>query len=234
MARNDDQKVSLVKVLFAFIYVLIFPVLLLFISGDWLWVEGWIFGIWFIVLSYSAIIYLIRNDPALLNERYQQPGSGNQAGWDIFVVIGLLIGFIAWIVIMPLDAKRYAWTTGFPIWVKTSGLIGLLFSFVLFYRSYADNAFLSPLVRVQEDRQQQVVSTGVYGFVRHPMYLGAVLLFICTPMLLGSIYGLLIGLVLILLVAGRIVGEEKLLVEELEGYEAYKRKVKYRLIPWLW
>jgi protein-S-isoprenylcysteine O-methyltransferase Ste14 len=234
MTNNSNPKVSLTKMFFTFIYILIFPALLLFISGDWLWVEGWIFSIWFIILCYSAIIYLIRNDPALLNERYKQPGFGNQAGWDVFVVIGLVIGFIAWIVIMPLDAKRYTWTINFPVWVKVLGLIGLLFSFILFYRSYTDNAYLSPLVRVQEERGQQVVSTGVYGIVRHPMYLGGVLLFVGTPMLLGSVYGLFIGLALILLVAGRIIGEEKLLVEELDGYEDYKKKVKYRLIPWLW
>ena len=89
-------------------------------------------------------------------------------------------------------------------------------------------------MRIQSERKQQVVSTGVYSFVRHPMYLAALLLFIGTPMLLGSLYGIIIGLVVLLLLVARIIGEEKMLVNELEGYADYKKKVKYRLIPFVW
>ncbi|WP_081357558.1 methyltransferase family protein [Neomoorella thermoacetica] len=101
-------------------------------------------------------------------------------------------------------------------------------------RSYTDNTFVSPLVRIQTERKQQVISTGVYGFVRHPMYLGGVLLFVGTPLLLGSKYGVIIGLLMALLLAGRIIGEERMLANELEGYIEYKKKVKYRLIPYVW
>ncbi|MHB8337894.1 MAG: methyltransferase family protein [Ignavibacteriaceae bacterium] len=114
------------------------------------------------------------------------------------------------------------------------GIIELLLSSFLFFSSFKDNSFLSPLVRIQPERKQHVVSKGVYSFVRHPMYLGAVLLFIGTPMLLGSLYGLIIGLGLIILIAGRIIGEEKMLVNELDGYDEYKKKVQYRLIPFIW
>lgn len=216
------------------IYVLIFPALILFLSGDWLWIEGWIFNIWFIALCATTIIYLYGNDPALLAERYRQPGTANQRGWDRYVVYGLVLGFILWIVIMPLDAKRYGWSANFPLWLKIIGGIGLLLSSFLFYRSYADNTFASPLVRIQAERKQQVVSTGVYGFVRHPMYLGGILLFIGTPMLLGSIYGVVIGVLISLLLVTRIVGEERMLVKELDGYADYRKKVKYRLIPLIW
>ena len=220
--------------LFAMLYVLVFPALLLLLSGDWLWIEGWIFTVWFLALCYAAILYIYRNDPALLAERYKQPGSLNQQGWDRYVVYTLVLGFLAWIIVMPLDARRFQWTTGFPVWLQVLGVVALLFSAFFFFRSYVDNTYLSPLVRIQTDRQQRVVSTGVYGFVRHPMYLGGLLLFIGVPMLLGSALGLAIGVALILLVAGRIVGEERLLVQELEGYEEYTAKVKYRLIPLIW
>ncbi len=90
------------------------------------------------------------------------------------------------------------------------------------------------LVRIQSERRQQVVSTGVYGIVRHPMYLGGILLFIGTPMLLGSIYGVIIGISMLLLLTFRIIGEEKMMVNELDGYTEYKKKVKYRLIPFIW
>lgn len=216
------------------IFILIFPALILFLSGDWHWVEGWIFNVWFIALCATTIIYLYRNDPALLAERYKQPGTANQKGWDKYVVYGLVLGFILWIVIMPLDAKKYGWSAGFPLWLKIIGGISLLSSSFLFYRSYADNTFVSPLVRIQEERKQQVVSTGVYGFVRHPMYLGGILLFIGTPLLLGSKYGVLMGVLVSFLLIVRIIGEERLLIKELEGYADYRKKVKYRLIPFIW
>lgn len=216
------------------LYVLFFPALLLFLSGDWLWIQGWIFTVWFVGLCYTTIVYICRNDPALLAERYKQPGSLNQQGWDRYVVYALVLGFVAWIMVMPLDARRFHWTTGFPWWLQVVGAVALIFSAFFFFRSYVDNTYLSPLVRIQTDRQQRVVSVGVYGWVRHPMYLGGVLLFIGVPLLLGSAFGLAIGLALVLLVAGRIVGEERLLVQELEGYEEYRARVKYRLIPLIW
>lgn len=231
---SEKNKLTAGRMILTAIYILIFPALILFLSGDWLWIEGWIFNIWFIVLCATTISYLYRNDPALLAERYKQPGTANQRGWDRYVVYGLVLGFTLWIVIMPLDAKRYGWSANFLLWLKIIGGIGLLPSSFLFYRSYADNTFASPLVRIQAERKQQVVSTGVYGFVRHPMYLGGILLFIGTPLLLGSLYGVLIGVLISFLIVARIIGEEKMLVKELEGYTDYRKKVRYRLIPFIW
>jgi len=226
--------ISAGKIIYAAIWILIWPALLLFLSGDWLWIEGWIFNIWFLSLCFFTISYLYRKDPALLSERFKQPGTANQKGWDRFIVYGLVLGFITWIVIMPLDAKRFAWTASLPIWLKVVGGIGLLLSFFFFYRSYTDNTFLSPLVRIQEERRQQVVSTGVYSFVRHPMYLAGILMFLGAPLLLGSMYGVLVGVVLCFLLVFRIGGEEKMLMNELEGYADYKKKVRYRFIPFVW
>jgi protein-S-isoprenylcysteine O-methyltransferase Ste14 len=222
------------KIVFAFLYILIFPALILLLAGDFFWPAGWIFCIWFIVLCFSTILYLYKKDPALLEERYKQPGTGNQEGWDRYAVYGLVIGFITWIVIMPLDARRFGWSPVFPLWLNILGGAMLAGSFILFFRSYTDNTFLSPLVRIQAERKQQVVSTGVYGFVRHPMYLGGILMFIGTPLLLGSGYGLLPGLVMTLLLMARIRGEEGMLARELGGYREYMQKVRYRLVPFLW
>jgi len=222
------------KVVFAFLYILLFPALILLLSGDFTWPEGWIFSTWFIVLCFSTILYLYRKDPALLAERYKQPGAGNQKNWDRYVVYGLLIGFILWITIMPLDAKRFGWSPFSPLWLNVLGGAGLAGSFFLFFRSYTDNTFLSPLVRLQEDRNQQVVSTGVYGFVRHPMYLGAILMFVGAPLVLGSFYGILAGLALTILLMARIREEEVMLARDLEGYREYTQNVRYRLFPFLW
>ena len=222
------------KTIFTFLYILLYPALILFLSGDWLWLEGWIFNIWFIALCFTTILYLYLNNPGLLAERYRKPGTGNQQGWDKYVVYGLALGFFIWIAIMPLDAKRFGWSAHFPLSVKIIGSVCLIVSFIFFLRSFADNDFLSPLVRIQEDRKQKVITTGVYSFVRHPMYFAATMLFMGTPMLLGSMYGLLVGILLVLLLAIRSVGEEKLLEKELEGYTDYKKKVKYRLVPFIW
>ncbi|MCX6243942.1 MAG: isoprenylcysteine carboxylmethyltransferase family protein [Bacteroidetes bacterium] len=226
--------VSLSMIIFTLIYILIFPAVLLFLSGDWFWTEGWIFSIWFLVLCWTTIIYLYRKDPELLNERYKKPGEGNQKSWDKYVVFGLMIGFVSWIVLMPLDAKRFGWSGSFPFFLKPVGGAGLLLSSFFFFRSYTDNTFLSALVRVQTERKHRLVTTGVYAFVRHPMYLGGILLFIGTPLLLGSFVGIALGLLVTLLLAFRTVGEEKMLQDEFEGYSEYKRKVKYRFIPYIW
>lgn len=222
------------KVVFAFLYILIFPALVLFLAGDFLWPEGVLFCLWFLLLCYAIVLYLYRKDPALLAERYKMPGEKTQEGWDRYVVYAIGILFLLWIVIMPLDAKRFGWSPLFPLWVKGAGGAMLAGSFFFLFRSYTDNTFLSPLVRVQKDRGHQVASTGVYGVVRHPMYLDAILMLIGAPLLLGSGYGVLIGITFALLLAARITGEEALLARELEGYRDYMLRVRYRLIPYLW
>ena len=231
---NEKNKITIIKLLLAFVYILSFPAVLLFLSGNWLWVEGLVFSLWFITLCAMAIIWLYIKAPALLDERFKQPGSKGQKKWDIFVVILLVIGFTAWIVLMPLDAERFEWTQNFPLWAKIIGGLLLIPSAVLFLRSYMDNPYLSGLVRIQEERNQRVITTGVYSLVRHPMYLGAVCLFIGAPLLMGSLAGLGLGVLLTVLIAVRSIGEEKMLTDELDGYDEYRKKVKYRIIPFIW
>ena len=221
-------------IIYGILWLLACPALILFLSGDWSWIEGWVFVIWFLSMAVVSIVYLYRKDPALLAERFRKPGSGNQKRWDKYLVYAMEIVFLAWFVIMPLDARRYRWTTIFPLWLRVSGAAGLVISSSFLYRSYTDNTFASPLIRIQTERKQRVVSTGVYGFVRHPMYLGGMLMFLCAPLLLSSRYGVLVGLIVSFALVGRIIGEEKMLLEELEGYADYKKRVRYRLIPFVW
>lgn len=233
MAEASDA-LTTIRVIYTMAVILTIPAMILLLSGDWLWIEGWVFGIWYIGLSLVTLTYLYRHNPALLAERFRRPGTGGEKKWDQYVITAIGLAFLAWIIIMPLDAKRYGWTVGFPVWLKALGVIGLSVSAFLLYRAFTDNPFLSPLVRIQKERNHRVISTGVYGFVRHPMYLGAILLMLGTPMLLGSRYGMVVGMIMSLLLVLRIVGEEKMLAEELEGYTEYQKKVKYRLIPYIW
>jgi protein-S-isoprenylcysteine O-methyltransferase Ste14 len=229
-----DTKTSFGKLVLTLALVVSYPTLLLFLSGDWGWVEGWVFFAWFTTLCFTIFIYLYLRDPELLAERYRRFGAPHQKGWDRYYFPLLLTTFVAWLVIMPLDAKRYGWSGSFPLWLKAAGGVAMLASSFFMFRSFADNTFASPLVRIQSERNQRVVSTGVYGILRHPMYLGVVLMSVGTPLLLGSLWGVAVGVVNSLLLVVRIVGEEKMLTEELEGYADYKQRVRYRLIPFVW
>lgn len=214
--------------------LLVFPVVILGLGGSIVWVEGWILSLWFIAMILSTIIYMFVKDPDLLAERRKAPGSGNQKKWDVYILYAIFIISIIWILIIPLDAKRFGWSPTFPLWLKTIGGLLLILSIFFIFMTTVENTYLSTRVRNQSDRKQQVISTGVYGFVRHPLYLGYLLLIIGGPLLLGSIVGLVFGLFGIITIVTRILGEEKMLLDELEGYEEYRQKVKYRLLPFIW
>jgi protein-S-isoprenylcysteine O-methyltransferase Ste14 len=121
-----------------------------------------------------------------------------------------------------------------PLWSEVCGGILLLGGSFLMFRALADNPFASQLVRIQTERGQHVIDTGVYGIVRHPMYLGGDLVFVGGALLLGSVCGLLVALTEVVLLVLRIFGEEKLLAHDLEGYQEYLEKVPYRLVPRVW
>ncbi|MDR3586201.1 MAG: isoprenylcysteine carboxylmethyltransferase family protein [Desulfosporosinus sp.] len=229
---NSKSKVS--QIFSSLIASLLFMVVILLLAGDWFWIEGWIFIIYWLAMTLSIGIYLSKYDPALLAERSKMPGSDNQKGWDKYYQSFAYLSLIVWIIIMPLDAKRYAWSPYFPVWLKVVGGVALLPALYFLFQSVATNTFASTMVRIQTERKQHVISTGVYSFVRHPMYLGNLFMLVGAPLMLGSIYGLIIGLIAIFLMAVRIIGEERMLVDELEGYEDYKKKVSYRLIPFVW
>ena len=233
--EKANNKMTVGRFIFgSIITMLIFPAVILFLSGNWLWPEGWIFSLWFDAMVLSNMIYLYWKDPALLAERSKAPGSDNQKQWDKYLVIGIYLWALVWFIIMPLDAKRFGWSPLFPVWLKVLGGVALVPALYLIYQATVENTYLSTLVRIQTDRNQHVISTGVYGFVRHPLYLGCLLMTLGAPLLLGSLYGFIIGFIGVIAVVGRIIGEENMLVNELEGYEDYKKKVKYRLVPFVW
>lgn len=214
--------------------LLVFPGVMLLAAGDWRWWEGWVFGLWFAAMVIASVLYLYFNDPALLMERAKRPGSDNQKKWDQYLLSGIYLMAIGWYVIMPLDAVRFGWSPAFPLWLKILGVVVLAPALYLILRATVENTFMSALVRIQGERGQRVISTGVYGIVRHPLYLGCVLMLVGAPLLLGSLVGLGISLVGIVVLAVRILGEEKMLVTELDGYDGYMQKVRYRLIPFVW
>ena len=213
---------------------LFFPALILWLSGDLRWVEGWLFAVWFDVMVLYSSIYLYCKDPALLAERTKAPGSDNQKTWDKYLLTFIYLLFIVWLLLLPLDVRRFGWSPAFPLWLKILGGLMLLPALYLIERTTMENTFMSTLVRIQGERKQHVISSGVYSFVRHPLYLGCALMMFGAPLLLGSLYGLLLAALGMAAVIGRIFGEEKMLAEELEGYADYQQRVRYRLIPYVW
>src|SRR5882672_3626366 len=129
---NGSKALTPSRVIVTIFYLLIFPVLIIFLSGDWLWPEGWLFNIWYLVLCLSSLIYLYRKDPALLEERYRTRKDSTQKKWDKYIVQMILIFFFIWIIIMPLDAKRFQWSPHFPLGIKLTGCVLLLISFFFF------------------------------------------------------------------------------------------------------
>jgi protein-S-isoprenylcysteine O-methyltransferase Ste14 len=214
-------------------YVLGLVTLQLWLSGDWHWVQGWIFGVWLASFVATMFLWLRFRDPALLAERLRMPGSGGESRSDLVILLSVKVGWLAWIVLPPLDV-RFSWMPHLPLWSEVCGGILLLVGSFFMLRAFTDNTYASQLVRIQTERGQHVIDTGVYGFVRHPMYLGACLVFVGGALLLGSVCGLLVGLTLIGLLILRIFGEEEVLARDLEGYQAYREKVRYRLIPHVW
>ena len=201
-------------------------------AGTIAWPAGWIFLILLYGFLLVGIWMLLKSNPGLLQERLSlsQP---NQKAWDRVFLLLFRLFFLAWLVLMPLDAVRFHWSQ-VPLVLQVVGAMALVGSFLLISLIFRENAFLSPTVRIQGERGQMVISTGPYQYVRHPLYAGGLLLFLGTSLLLGSWYGLLLVLVMIPGGAVRAVLEERVLREELPGYDAYMAQVKYRLIPYVW
>ena len=151
---------------------LLFPLIILGVGGNWRWVEGWLFARWFDVMVLANMTYLYFKDPALLAERRTRPGSDNQKGWDAVMLRGIYTLAMAWLVILPPDASRFHWSPPFPLWLKAIGGFMLLPALHFIQRATMENTYMSTLVRIQDDRGQRVISSGVYGFVRHPLYFG--------------------------------------------------------------
>jgi protein-S-isoprenylcysteine O-methyltransferase Ste14 len=222
------------RILLTAVYLLFWPALMMVLAGDRRWLPGWIVGGWLVAVGASTIAWLAYRDPGLLAERSRMPGTGGQSRRDRRIIYLVMVGFVAWIALMPLDARRFHWTPAVPLAVRLGGEVFLILSWFFLFRAFCDNPFGSALVRVQTERGHRVVSTGVYGWVRHPMYLGATLMFVGGPLVTSAASALVVGLALVVLLAVRSLDEEALLTRELPGYAEYRRRVRYRLVPFVW
>ncbi len=180
----------------------------------------------FIPMLIMGVVLLLRA-PKLLKKRLD--GKEKQSAQKGVVAFSGLI-FLAGFIIAGLDF-RFGWSN-VPIAVTVISSVLFLLSYALYAEVMRENAYLSRTVKVESN--QKVIDTGLYGIVRHPMYMATVLMFLSIPLILGSLYSLIIFLFYPILMVIRIGDEEKLLTEELAGYKEYKNKVKYKMIPFIW
>ncbi|CAM3061078.1 putative S-isoprenylcysteine methyltransferase [Legionella steigerwaltii] len=192
--------------------------------------QGWVYMVVFIIASAAYSVYLAKHDPALLKRRTEVGISYEKEPAQKIIIFFLYIMCILLVVLSPLDV-RFGWSL-VPWYASIIGDVLVAISFYIFYLVSKVNTYAAANIRVEEG--QKVISTGLYGVVRHPMYLGAILLFIGTPLALGSWWTLLLIPVFLLLLVARILNEEKLLVRDLPGYTEYQKKVTTRLIPFIW
>jgi protein-S-isoprenylcysteine O-methyltransferase Ste14 len=160
-------------------------------------------------------------------------GAPDQQGWDKVLFPVMEIFFIVWLIFISLDAVRFHWSL-VPLWLQAIGTMILLSSFYFLFLIFRENSYLSPVVRVQEEHGHKVVSTGLYHYVRHPMYMAILVFIVGTSLMLGSWYGLIFVIICMAILARRAVLEEHMLLKELPGYSDYTTQVKHRFIPYVW
>ena len=227
MSNNEKKellKEAIIKILSG---IMLLGALLFIPAGDLHWRNGWLLmAILFVPMFAAGIIMLIKA-PGLLKSRLRAKESQGEQK-EVIALSGLM--FIAAFVLAGLT-YRFRWMQ-LPETVIWAAVVVFLLAYCLFGEVLRENRYLSRVIEVQED--QTVVDTGLYGIVRHPMYSATVLLFLSMPLVLGSLPSFVIMLAYIPIIAKRIRNEEMVLEKELKGYTEYKRKVRYRLIPFIW
>jgi protein-S-isoprenylcysteine O-methyltransferase Ste14 len=212
---------------------LIFATLLFVSAGTLLWLAGWAFLLLFFGEALVITFFLARHDPALLDERMKSPIQRDQPLWDKILLSFVIVLWLGWLILMGLDAGRYRWSV-MPRWLPLAGAAGVVLSFWICNRTFRENTFLAPVVRIQKERGHTVVSTGPYAVVRHPLYSAVLIMLPSTALMLGSWYGLAVSFVLNGAILIRTVMEDRKLKLELPGYAEYATRIRYRLVPGIW
>ena len=207
--------------------VVIIGVLLFVPAGSFKYWNGWIFmGVLFIPMFIAGIFLMIKN-PELLKKRLNAKEKEKEQK-QVIAISGLmfLLGFI-----IAGSNYKYKWVELPNLVVIISSFIFII-SYILYAEVLAENTYLSRTIKVEEN--QKVVDTGLYGIVRHPMYAVTIIMFLSIPLILGSIISFFIFLIYPFIISKRIKNEEKVLEKNLNGYIEYKKKVKYKIIPFIW
>ncbi len=211
-----------------FFFGLILVGLMLFLpAGSLMYWQAWLLiGILFVPMFIAGLI-LMKKSPELLRKRLNAKEKQSEQK-AVLAFSGLM--FIAAFVLAGLN-YRYQWIV-LPCWVSWAAAVLFLIAYALYAEVLRENIWLSRTIEVQED--QKVIDTGLYGIVRHPMYMSTLLLFLAMPLVLGSVISFVIMLIYIPIIAKRIRNEEIVLEEGLKGYTDYKKRIRYKVIPYIW
>jgi protein-S-isoprenylcysteine O-methyltransferase Ste14 len=228
MSSNSPNSKALITNLIRLVLGIVFIGACLFWpAGTFDYWQAWAWAAALFIPMIISLLYLVKRDPALLERRTRTNETRAEQKWIIaastlyFLIIFILPGF----------DKRYGWSN-VPVWLALLADLGVLAGYGLYIWVLRANSFASRVIEVEQG--QQVITTGPYAIVRHPMYLGMILLMIATPLALGSYWAFVPSLALIPLLAARAKNEEELLVNELKGYREYMQKTRCRLFPGIW
>ena len=192
--------------------------------------QAWVFLSVFGLSSLAVTVYLMKNDPKLLERRMHGGPTAEKELSQKIIMSAASIGFAAILIVPALD-HRWHWSA-VPPYAVIAGNILIVLGWTIILFVFRENTFTSATIEVVAD--QRVVSTGPYAVVRHPMYSGSLLYFLGIPIALGSWWGLLVGILMMPVFVLRLFDEEKLLARTLPGYSEYMDRVKYRLVPFVW
>jgi protein-S-isoprenylcysteine O-methyltransferase Ste14 len=212
-------------------FVLILAAILFVCAGRLDWVMGWVYMGVYAGVTVAGVL-LVPLDPELVEERTQIKEGVKE--WDRrLTVIGSLLYPLAILVVAGLD-ERFGWSPQLPLWVQIAALAVAAAGSLLSIWATAVNRFYGRFVRIQKERGHVVISDGPYGTVRHPGYVGQILFSLASAVALGSLWALVPGGLFAALLVVRTALEDRTLREELEGYEAYAGRVRWRLVPYVW
>lgn len=222
-----DKKLFIQAIVKYLLGIILFSVLLFVPAGTIDYWNAWLLiGVLFIPMLIVGIVLAIKN-PELLRKRLN--AKEKEAEQKSVILFGALM-FVGGLVVAGLDC-RYQWLV-LPRWLVLAAAAVFLLAYLLYAEVLRENAYLSRTIEVQDN--QKVVDTGLYGIVRHPMYTSTILLFLSMPLVLGSFFSFLVFLIYPVITVKRIKNEEEVLEKSLEGYSEYKKRIKYRLIPFIW
>ena len=210
----------------------VFAAMIFVPAGTINWVAGWVLLGLMIVYAAFSLTQLSKHNPDVIEER-KGIIKEDQKTWDMVFTVVITVVYLGWIIFLPIDAVRLKLSL-VPLWAQIIGGVLMMAGFYLVHIAAMENTFLSRTVRIQDERGHRVIDTGPYAMVRHPMYVGVIVIFPGVALLLGSGWGALVGVILGLTFPLRIIGEERMLREELAGYVEYTERVRYRLIPGVW
>jgi protein-S-isoprenylcysteine O-methyltransferase Ste14 len=227
--------VSIPKVIAGVAFNVAFFGLLLFVpAGTLHWWRAWVFLAVTLAVMAVAIFSIFPDNADLFSQRAKGVIQKGQPLWDRVLVILLVVSYLGQLVFIPLDAFRFHFMPKPGELVSFLGLALYIAGWWIMTLAMKVNPFAVPVVRLQEERHQRVIDTGVYAAVRHPMYAGFIPMVVGPALWLGSYAAALLAIVPIAVLAVRSVFEEQFLKRELPGYEAYTEEVRYRLIPFVW